>query len=252
MKGYEYWLKYVEWKGGYSNYFWRGVGPKVWHPYPFLKIFCPKKNGWFDFFNFCKWGPISRVFVPKKWLHFFAILVECDPLLRIFLTKMRSSCKDFWWKTNPFRQHISVCHIMRVPPGENDCEYLKSCIKWKRSWKKEEPQMHVFDWRVNCLLSCVVAIQMRLTASKVYITGQIEQGFYNEIMTCKSLKRISKDRRKKDIIGLYLSLKAHSLRGRSQKKQNSNFSIYLLLSSKKYISPEEISRNHFRMKLVPF
>ena len=52
-----------------------------------------------------------------------------------------------------------------------------------------------------------------------------------------------------------MHLKAYSLisfGGRSQKIQNWNFLHRLLLSSQKYMSSKEFSRNHFLMKLEPF
>ena len=57
--------------------FWRGVRPKVWNPFPYLRIFLPQKTADFKgfFFSeiFANRGPFLRVFLPQKWLilHFF-------------------------------------------------------------------------------------------------------------------------------------------------------------------------------------
>ena len=101
--------------GGTLIIFWQGVQPKVWNPYPYLRIFSPSNNGWFQ--NFLKSGPISKGFSTSK-MDWFTIFVKWDPLLRIFLTKNGPMSKDFWWKSNPFGWHIPVCLNMLVtqPP----------------------------------------------------------------------------------------------------------------------------------------
>ena len=113
-------VKYKFDPGGYSNYFLMGCAARGLQPLPISKDFSPSKNGWFYVFFeiFVNWDPFLRVFLPKNgWFyHFFAIFVKWDPLLRIFLTKMGPMSKDFWWKSNPFGQHIPVCLNMWLPP----------------------------------------------------------------------------------------------------------------------------------------
>ena len=101
-------------------------GPK---PLPISKDFSYSKNGWLDSFffsfrNFCKLRPIYKGFSASKTADFTifgGIFVKWDPPLRIFLTKMEPMFKDFWWKSNPFRQHIPVCLNMWVPPQDKMC-----------------------------------------------------------------------------------------------------------------------------------
>ena len=101
-------------------FFWRGVRPEVWNPYPYLRIFLPQKTADLKLFFeiFANRDPFLRVFLPQNgWFyHFFAIFAKWDPLLTIFLTKMEPMSKDFCWKSNSFGRHIPVCLNMWVPP----------------------------------------------------------------------------------------------------------------------------------------
>ena len=105
--------------GGYSQMiFWKGVQPKVWNPYPYLK-FSSSKNGWFDWFFkiFANQDPFLRVFRPQKWLILQVFCNFCEMAqFNFFLDQMGSMSKNFGWKSNPFGQHIPVCFNMWVPP----------------------------------------------------------------------------------------------------------------------------------------
>ena len=79
--------------GGYSNYSWRGVRPKVRNPYPHLRIFFPQKTADFTggfFRNFRKSGPISKGFSTSKMADFtiFCNFCEMGPPSKDFLIKM--------------------------------------------------------------------------------------------------------------------------------------------------------------------
>ena len=128
---YKYWLLMTEMVenycprgeipgGVFELFFEGGVRPEVWNPYPYLRIFLPQKNGWFDGFSeiFANRDPFLRVFLPQKWpiLPIFCNFCEMGPSSKDFVTKMGPMSKDFWWKSNPFGRHIPVCLNMLVPP----------------------------------------------------------------------------------------------------------------------------------------
>ena len=63
--------------GGTQIIFWQSVRPEVWNPYPYIRIFLTKKNGWIDisfFFNFCKSRPICKDFSASKTAAFTIFL----------------------------------------------------------------------------------------------------------------------------------------------------------------------------------
>ena len=73
--------------GGTRIIFWRGVRPKVWNPYPYLRIFHPQKTADFTvFFEIFVKDPFLRVFLPQKWLilHFFRNFCEMGPSSKDF------------------------------------------------------------------------------------------------------------------------------------------------------------------------
>ena len=75
--------------------FWQGVRHEVWNPYPFLRIFIPKKMGFF-FMTYANLDTLLMIFPPSKWLTlFFLTFKKWDPLLIIFLTKWYLCLKIF-------------------------------------------------------------------------------------------------------------------------------------------------------------
>ena len=87
------------------------------HIYGFLSL---KKQLIWQFFKiFTNRNPFLKVSpcLINSWFYeFFVIFVKWEPLLRIFLTKMETTSKDFWWKSNPYGRHIPLCCNMQVPP----------------------------------------------------------------------------------------------------------------------------------------
>ena len=80
----------------------RGVRLQGLKPLPISKDFSP----WLFFEIFTNSDPFLRVFLPRKRL-ILPIFMKWDPLSRIFWPKcMGPMLKDFWWKSNPFGQHI--------------------------------------------------------------------------------------------------------------------------------------------------
>ena len=111
--------------GGYSNYFVMECAARGPKPLPISKDFSHSKKPLIrQFFrNFHKLTPIStKGFSASKTANFTIfqqIFVKLDPPVRIFLTKMGPMSKEFWWKSNPFGQHIPVCLNMWVPPPQD-------------------------------------------------------------------------------------------------------------------------------------
>ena len=82
-------------------------------------LFLPQKTA--DLTNFQKSGPNFKGFSTSKMVDFtifFATFVKWDPLLMIFLNKMRPMPKDFYWKSNSFGRHIPVTFTCEYPPPQ--------------------------------------------------------------------------------------------------------------------------------------
>ena len=74
--------------------FWQCVQPKVWNPYPYLRIFLSQKTAdltvlGFFFFNFWKLGLVFKGFSASKIADFFFFNFSCN------FFEMGFSSKDF-------------------------------------------------------------------------------------------------------------------------------------------------------------
>ena len=105
--------------GGIWIIFWWGVPPKVWNPYPFLRIFL---SFFFFFLIFTNRDPFLRFFLlpPKMtgfnfFFFFFLQFLWNGPSSKDFFDQNGTKSKDFWWKSNPFRRHIPICLNLWVP-----------------------------------------------------------------------------------------------------------------------------------------
>ena len=76
--------------GGYSNYFLTGCAVQGLKPLPISKRFfsCKRMTDFTVFQNFHKSGPISKGFLPPKWLILLFFQNFCE---------MGPSSKDFFW-----------------------------------------------------------------------------------------------------------------------------------------------------------
>ena len=122
--------------GGVLKLFFDEVcNPRSETPTHIQVFFSLKKQLNSQFFrNFSKSRPISRVFLPQKRLilQFFSRILWNGTLggtllKAFFWTIMGPMSKDFWWKSNPFGQHIPVCLIMWVTPPDSPSRCSKHC-----------------------------------------------------------------------------------------------------------------------------
>ena len=170
--------------GGTQIIIWWGVcGPRSETLNPYLRISAPKMADLTIFFLiFANLNPFLWSFLPKKQLilqFVLVILVIWDPLLRFCLTKMGPFSKEFWWKTNPFGQHIPVCLNLRVPsPTLKGCTAI--CNKW----------LLLFDWKQ------IVWENMRLIINETDIvqkyTAIIATGWFPEFLNLTTNYQLGK------------------------------------------------------------
>ena len=131
-------------EGGTQIIFDEVCGPRS-EPYPYLIL--SLQNSWFDCFVeiFTNQDTYLRVSLPQKWLilqvfHNFCKMGPYKNVFKYFLTKMGPISKHFWWKSNPFGQHIPVCLNMWVLPSPNHiirqqisnvCPYMWLCTPFR-------------------------------------------------------------------------------------------------------------------------
>ena len=100
--------------GGTWIFFWRGVRPKFWNPYPYLRIFLPQKRLiWLFFFFFLQ---IGTHFSTSKTADFTSFCNFCEN---------GSSSKDVWPKWNPCLRILGekVTHLGGISPNALTFEY---------------------------------------------------------------------------------------------------------------------------------
>ena len=121
-----------------------GVRPKVWNPYPYVRIFLSQKTADLMIFsiNFRKSRPIStgvstskRLILQFSW--FFRIFCEMGPS-----PKDSFEQNGFWWKSNPFGRHIPVCLSMWVPPGI----WPPKALRYKRFTSTRQPHWNDVEY----------------------------------------------------------------------------------------------------------
>ena len=104
--------------GGTRIIFWRGVLPKFWNPYPYLRIFLPQKRLiWLFIRNFRKSGPISKGFLPLKRLilQIFREFCEIEPSSKEFFWSKWDPClRIFGQKVTHWAAHPRI-HDMKSP-----------------------------------------------------------------------------------------------------------------------------------------